>query len=749
MKKSFKYTLTNFAFIGFILSSCVPGTQDGGSTESKGGSVENTFDSVSTNYGRYLLDNPIVLSGNSNFSTSDSLAPLIGEQQRFITSNQFLFGSCSQNFGNVRDITNSFHDQLYWSYNFSQSTPFSSAIPSTLFSSSDRAYWFKDGFLKSYSNCGFENNAYYDPASNVVCLGHITTNPALFFATDPTVTYHEMGHAFNQISSNMRQRSIASTNPVQSSLGSLFYDEAGAINEGIADWYSFTMNKRAHIGEWALGRYITASRPMEEDDPLHAAGVDETTSGRLSYPAFVNYDPNNLSNKEEDVHYAGQIISHFMTEFYESVQDTSICGLDDANALRLTMHLIQETLSEKGDQTATAHGSPFLTTYRVNLDPENAYEWQSKVRLTNFREFMQTFGKYFLRTLGNPLLNMCKGTPYSQDNFEKLVDSYGLLLFRTYNDNENGITTGHLGSVTQVTPTNRIKSNLITKDFLIFDPGANAVKAFVIDSQEDIRPAIQNMLLSGQIANISSKIDGNLSYNNGNGRISPAEVVGISLNLYNNSNTTMAGIHVLANDWDHTKAKKPCNNLGDNWPSNSEGAADLTIGEGVQGGCDYVTRYNGKNNIAEPSEELAPVRLVEIAETDSTQWKSQSSLISRMGMSPNECLGGSDSKEDCFVRAIKGADHSYFSKIDPKQTWQQTVNNGLAEDNFSSSNVIFFEISPDIPHGTTFNCRMRARFSNCDDCYHDSSQNNDDYLDYEFSGAAPYQIINFSFVVLD
>jgi hypothetical protein len=640
---------------------------------------------------------------------------------------------------------------LEWSYNLSQNYGYSSSLPSGLFSSTDKPFWYKSGLLKGYSNCGVENNAYYDPAAQVVCLGHVTVSPELYFATDPTVTWHEMGHAFNHISMNFRHRAKTQTTLQSSSLGSLAYDEAGSINEGLSDWYSFMMNRRGHFAEWALGRYIAASRPMEENDLLHAPGVSETTAGRISYPAFLNYDPNNLQNTDEDVHYAGQIVSHFLTAFYKSLQDESVCGLSSDNSLNMTLHLISETLSELGDQTSTASGSVFLANYHVNLDPTNSYEWQSKVRMTNYRSFIQTFGKYFLRTLGSSAFNMCGSTSYSRDDFEKLVDSYGLLLFKTYNDDNNGILTGHAGSLTTVTSINRIKSVLIDKDHLGFDPDETAVSAFIVDKQSDIRAAMQNMILSGQIAGVSSKIDGNFGYNNGNGRISPAEVVGVSLNLHNNSNSTMAGLHILANDWDHMKGTKPCNNLGDNWPLDSEGAADLSVGEGVQGGCDYTTRYNGQDAILEPNEELGPVCLVEIAEDDSTKWKSQSTLITQMGMSPNDCLGGSDSKDDCFIRAIPGADHSFYSKLDPKKTWIESLFNDDTQSGpeLNSNNVIFFEVSPDVPHGTTFNCRMRARFTNCENCFHDADNSDDDYLDYEYSGSKPFKIINFKFTVLD
>ena len=58
--------------------------------------------------------------------------------------------------------------------------------------------------------------------------------------------------------------------------------------------------------------------------------------------------------------------------------------------------------------------------------------------------------------------------------------------------------------------------------------------------------------------------------------------------------------------------------------------------------------------------------------------------------------------------------------------------------------------------GTTFLCRFRARFTNCEDCFHDPSarpdQNvdlKDDFLAYEYSGAKPFKIFHLRFTVIN
>lgn len=773
------------------VSSLTGGSSSGSSSRSSNSTAgDNSVKSVSSNNGRYLKDNPIILSGNYNLAANENLGKYLDSSEDFITSNTTLLESCTANgvertdclaaksesnadffspnnnmwgftstssyfrqvqaFGNVRDITSRFHTDLAFSYGYGNTYSYQSAHPSDLFSSTNPAFWFKqdstfgiDGTLMTYSDCDIDDNAFFSPSRLEICLGKLSQNN-LYIVTDPTVTFHEVGHAFNQIMLNTRNLASGTSFERDTNLGYTFYDEAGGIGEGLADFFSYYMNYRGHFGEWALGRFLSASRPMEESDSLHAPGVSESSIGRVSYPDFVPYDPNFPSERLEDIHFSGAIISHFMVALIKDVSST--CNMSIADSTQRVVHIVMETFAEMGDQTALGYDG--ATEYTINHSPDHAHDWISTVNPINFRSFMQVFSKYFMYTLGNASLNQCNGAAFSQTDYESLVDDYGLLLFKTYNEDGNGLTNGASGTNTAVTASERVKSVLIDKTYLRLDSRPGKPTAFVIDDQEDISAAMDSLKASGQINSVSSMIDPNFAYNNGNGKISPGEVVGVSLSLYNNSNSTMAGVQILANDWDHTKGGKPCNIFKDAWPLDTEGAADTSTGEGVEGGCDYVTRYNGSDTATEPNEELAPVCFVEINESTSTQWYQQSKLLDKIGLDSSNCLGGSDSEEDCFVRAIKGADTSFYSIIDPKSTWAETIVNQNGVPTFNFNNVIFFEINPWIPPGTVFNCRMRARFTNCDDCFHDETTG-DNYQDYMFSGPDPFKIINFSFTVID
>ena len=780
-----------------LISGC--NQSAGGGKRKAGGGVNNSPSTVNQGYGRYLKDNPIALTGSYNIDSSTNYNLYLDSSQDFITNEQFLIGPCAANsglisecfevkkddlttdyltssdgrwafgtrtesfrqvqlYGNMRDIIDDFHNKMEWSYSFglSYSAFYNTSHPSDLFDSTKRPFWFAQnlldgtsGKLIGYSECNQENNAFFEPSSNEVCMGYVQDENDLWFVYDPTITFHEMGHAFNQIMLNTRNLASGTSFDYDTNLGYMYYDEAGSIGEGICDYFSYIMNERSHFAEWALGKFLEASRPLSEDDPLHSSGIETTFQGRLSYPTYLNYDPNEPDANIEDVHYAGQIISHFLVALTEKME--SYCTWQKADAIRFVTHVMMETFAELGDQTAQGFDSAAEST--VNLNSTSSLEWISTVNPINFRKFVQTMAKYIRKSAGNPLLNLCTNngiaTHFDQDELETLLDSYGLLLFKTYNTNGNGILTGHAAGNISVPDANRVKTVLISKDLIKIDPRQNSTKAYIIDSRNDIANAIQGLQQQGQISEVSSQIDSNFGFNNGNSQISPGEIIGLSINIYNDSNSEMAGVQILANDWDHAKNGKMCNNLGDEFPLNSEGAADLTSGEGTQGGCDYTTRYNGENSVLEPDEELAPICFVQLSDDSSTSWYQQDELMRRISLDNNNCLGGSDSEKDCFIRAIKGADNAYYSRIAPKTTWADTLADSSGIPLFNYNNVIFMEVSPWIPPGTTFNCRFRARFTNCDDCWHDSTSSYDDYLDYEFSGGEPFKIINFQFTVID
>lgn len=779
-----------------FFTSCVP---EVGQTKlrkkASDSATSNTAGSVDATYGRVLLDNPIVLSGNSTLSQTVDLSRYLSSPQVIVDdfflraegpcagletcfevkatansnsalqseSKKWAYVTTSEEFTQVNTyfhlnkIMNQFYQTIYGGYanawDFTTSN-YVTSYPQNLVDTNGNINFFWQNPYQVYAECEIAGNAYFDASKDELCFGKDAKYAQVKFAHDPTIIYHEAGHLFIHLAINLRN-SAASTLTTQS-LGAVSYDEAGAIGEGLSDFFSYYVNGRSHIGEWALGRFLKQSRPLSEDDALHPAGIGtDDASSRITYPNYLTYDPNLPEVPYEDIHYAGMIISHYLVA--QSQDFENYCGLTKAKASNAVMNLVIETLAELGD--ASGKGTDLAVTGggdnvlgRVNGSASHAKTWITHNNPITYRSFVQTFAKFVKNTLGNSSLNLCNGSQYSQDRLEQLLDRYGLLIFRTYNDyrNEADPLSGSKYSVS-VNPANRSLSTLIKKNLIKFDPTDGAAKAYVIDNRDQIGKAIAALRTRGLALDMSDQAT-NFEYNNGNGKISRGEVVGLVPNLYNDSNVTMGGIQVLANDFDHvarvldtntgTFKTRPCIfSDNDNWPTEAEGGT-------YDPSCSTATLNPNKS----ANLEVAPICLVQYNGTSSTQWITQKEFMEKLAMDSSSCLKSSE-PEACFIRAIPGADQATFSKIDPKKTWSNSLidpQTGKAP-SFKYNNVLFFEISKQIPPGTIFDCRFRIRFTNCDDCYHDPDtlRKNYDYRDNEYNGHRPFRILHFQFPIVD
>ncbi|MBF0313473.1 MAG: hypothetical protein HQK50_04900 [Oligoflexia bacterium] len=856
MKGSALVLLLALIAISFLAYSCIKKNSGGVRSVSRdsGNGNKNYWNSVDVGFGRVLHDNPRILSGNPDLQEGVDFSTFLTREQDFITTGTVLENSCSatvfeinynyyqcfkvlqasdatpllpvygrwafdpssneflevHTYYHVNKVVGKFQELLAELY--TRGNPrgaanggggnYLTSIPPNLYSS--KAYWLESE-LMVYSNCTTEESkneyAYYDPVLNYLCLPKHPDFTTLYASQDPTVIYHEVQHAFASLLFNLRGRAAAMTSAnAKLIMGLGGAHEGSALGEGLSDFVSYMMNQRTHIGEWGIG-LLGASRPMSEEDPMHIPGISRDDDSRLSYPFYVNYDPNFPKEPGEVPHYSGSIVAHFLVALVDEL--TSICGIDRGKAINYVYQAIMEALVELGD--VTAKGSSNMAAGdvdRVNmsslLDARGAYlsaQWIRAINPLNYRRFFQTFAKYMNTYLSNASIIACTSSTYNQDKLEKLLDKYGLLLFRSYNDNGNGLSAGHSGTLTKVNSINRQRSVLISKDYISLTP--ESTKAYVFDVAENMGGIVSTLRSSGLITNVSPLIPGSLHYNNGNGKISPGEIVGILPVLKNSSNSIMAGVQVLANDWDHGRLSdwtplpaaypsgdskaiysgdlKICNTFEDKFPLESEGAANTINASAtpVAGDCEYITRMNGVHkscsltqtnsaasdycslsnnemNTAQMRQEmLMPVCVVQYRDVNETKWISQKAFRESVGFDQSKCLI-SDSPFDCFVRAIPGGDQALYSKINPNSTWAKSVVAEGSLPNFASWNLLLFEINPRVPPGTTFDCRLRARFTNCDDCWHDKSRSDgDDYLDYEYSGGNPYKIIHFQFTITD
>lgn len=788
LRKNHIYSLT-IALASLVLSSCVPSNTSG--LRSRDSSNIVSSGKVGLYQGRVLADNPIILSRNSDLSESYDLNKLLSVVD--ITTNSFLTGNDScyglsycfevkenkdspsplqttdgkwafnattpsflqvNTFYHLNKITDRFYTNLNKSFGIAYTGTtrnYNTALPLT-FSPSLGKYNVGLSPLTAYADCDVADNAYFDRALGTLCFGYITDLPTVKWAQDSTVIYHETGHFFQKLQLNIRNSLVGA----RTDMGNLNYDEAAAIGEGLSDFYSYYINGRPHFAEWAAGRFLKASRPMTEDDPLHISALSTDPDQRLSYPNYLNYNPNASTVPFEDIHISGMVISHYLVALTADLQDK--CLMSKSDASDYVVHLISETLAEHGDLTTKgiegASAGRINHTNAVATLADLPSDWFRLVNPINYRTFMQTFAKNLLNTLGNPLLSKCNNGIYTRDQIESLIDQYGLLLFRTYNENRN-VSDPQSATYknTVVNSNNRKKSVLINKDLLIFDPTTNASNAFVIDNRAQILAGLSSLTSTGILTDtISNQTPNDLGFNNGNGKVSPGEVVAIALNLYNNSNSTMGGIQILANDWNHADATgKPCrfptSMSTDNWPLTAEGGVPCTTAS------------------AATATDFAPVCFMQYNDSTSTKWISQKEFRSKLALDSSMCLNSSNDK-DCFVRALKGADQAHYSKMDPKATWGTTLANpttGKAPA-LNWGNVLLFEVSKHIPPGTVIDCRLRLRFTNCDDCYHkqsvDSTKTNYsadathkidgyDFTDTELNGPAPYKIIHLQIPITD
>jgi hypothetical protein len=788
------YIKSAIVVMTLLLTSCVPSGSGGKKRSSGASGISNSPSSVAVGYGRILHDNPIILSGNASLSEDVNLSTLLKPSQDFITNSQDLSNKNCQRLSSSDDTCFSVaRDELSepiqatngkWayapeSYEFMQVQMF--ANMNSMFNKyntdlknyqsmvnigsldtsfktntlTNNEHWFQEKVV-GYAHCeDSADNAFFSPSKKIICLGYDSIFTQVKFVHDPTVLYHELGHALVLAGLNVRNKNLSQIISTEAYLGYFAYDEAKSINEGLADYFSYYMNGRPFLGEWAFGRFLELGRPMAESDPLHAPGISETNEGRLSYPTFLSYNPNTPTQKDEDVHYAGQIISHFLVAFTKDIQNR--CNYPNDSARSLTVSLILETLAYLGDLSSTGLKDETLEG-RVNHSEIYSRDWLKANKPITYRRFAQTFSRFVNSSIiQSPTI--CSN--YTEDHLEVLLDSYGLLLFKNYDFNGSLFKTSE--TIKKVNPVNRQKTVLIKKNQLFVDNRQNAAKAYIFDGYEDMNGAASSISDGLVETTLSPTIfeNGNLKYNNGNSQISPGELVGVLLNLYNNSNSDMAGVRILANDWNHMDGSSPCNNLSDNFPSESQGG--VTIASNPDCGVEYPTAPDTLN--------FAPVCFMQDSKDNGTVWVSQEEFMNSRAIEATECLGGSQNTKDCLVRAPKGADVAWYSKIEPKKTWNETFTDANGKVKFKSSNLFFLEISPSIPPGTTVNCRLRATFTNCDDCNNYLKAGNDptnvtgndytlhinsskevqgdEYKDYKYNGADPFVIINYQFTVID
>lgn len=791
-KQSKIRALMIFVCLGLLTTSCIEQAQSRRGGSGLGSPMANTQETVSANYGRVLAANPTILSGGIANEHTD-LSTLITRSPVYITNNSYLTKTCSL-IGDCLEVTENsgvsafenesrrwafpvttteflqvnayyhvskvmeeyINDVKNYSYTVLNQAAYKTAIP--LSTDIQKAFWTGSNHssLTVHADSSLKNNASFDPNNFLMSLGYVQGYKNIKMAQDASVIYHEFGHTVVDRLINHRNRSfnvencIDNPSPIcigESRLGYFAHDEGLALNEGVADYFSYFTNDRTHMGEWGLGKFVNASRPVSEDDDTHISGISTDTDARITYPDYLGYDVNNSDNsKSNDVHVDGQIISHFLVALTRELE--TYCTADIQSAKKIVFYNLSETLAELGDLSATGRdpqGSDTSTTVKnqINLDIDYASEWIKSVNPINYRRFTQAFARNVYKTTISTQQALCPLASYSQNKLEQLLDSYGLLLFRSYNNNYNT----YAEILRPVNQLNRKKTELINKNLMIKDTRSAYSAISVFDIRSSIYTSIQNQIDQSEVVTTDAR------YNNGNGVVSPGEIVGIHASVYNNSNSVMAGARVIASDWAHMQDGVPCSNLSDNFPTIAQGGKS----------CDTLTQGNYKDE-----GRIMPVCMLTYNDGTSSKLLNQHEFLKKMksdiGLLEKDCLGQGETRtqdelNNCFVKALPSANTANIPFIAPKSNWQETMKDETGQPVFNDSNIMFFEINKNLPLGTEVTCRLRMSFSNCEECYHDletqyttnefgaGQSYYDDYKDFEFAGERPFNILKINFTI--
>ena len=677
----------------------------------------------------------------------------------------------------------------------------------------------KTAQLTVQSQANIENNALYDPIKNEVQLGFMTSsvsskvpNGALI-VQDPSVLYHELGHAFMTVFLNMRNAELVSgtwrATPYQAFPLYGTYDELNSVSEGVADYFSYFMNGRTTFGAWAFGRFLASSRPITEENPLHAPGISSAIDERVSYPDLLLYYPQDPRLPVEDVHNSGMIISHYLVALTDAFK--SECMMDQDMATKHVMLLLADTFAFLGDLTGRGTDYNFTGKALVNLHKDAAYHWYYGARRITMRRFIQTFAKNVYHTMSN---NICGN--FSRPKSEQLLDMYGLLLFSNYDDNGSfsgtlsdpafrqdayvlgpgvgvkGVTLGGITasvfngsftpdmtflsttSPTKVDETHRIKSVLVPKSALTINTaGINATLS--LDDRRAYGESIAaNTLFEGRVITPSLGLAGP-EYNNNNRRVSPGEIAGLIINLVNTSSVPIGGVEILATPWAHMKVlpdpvtnsptfgmpswrTQPCSING--FPSTSEGGLATVSADGITPApcadaailpADGRRFRKPASPMNYPDKALHPVCLARINTENETRWVSQDEYRrSVLQIEDKDCLGYGTpdfSPGECLMRFIPGRDAAFLSKIDPGKNYRETVD-PQGNTTLANSVGLALEVNKWIPPGTFFTCRLRLQFSNCSDCFQ-SGVGKDEYTDIEYGGHKPFKVLDVPLTILD
>ena len=314
-----------------------------------------------TGVAKVFQPDPIVSSGNQNLSPTD----LSLDNQRVDVALSHLsgLGVLKGDYVDVRDgntasascfVEYGAHDSKN-NFSFSHSNSGFSEAMAYYYGDQLRSWLDSASYLqpaapvKIIAHCMKDDNAFFergkDSSGNIVefvCLGDSVSTHGASYADDAIVTMHELEHATTV--------HTYSTN-IYDSLGPLFYDEAGSLNEAVSDFMGLISEAPMLVSakgnpdpelfsRWALGTFGKSNNvrgahkcPMYDlsypkCDSFPAFSADKNTISYV-YPDGMGWPyANNFSSarsaflnyySEEEIHNAGVILEGALWDVYDAL----------------------------------------------------------------------------------------------------------------------------------------------------------------------------------------------------------------------------------------------------------------------------------------------------------------------------------------------------------------------------------------------------------------------------------------------
>lgn len=234
-----------------------------------------------------------------------------------------------------------------------------------------------------FPHCSLEDNSFFQRSwdekgvlEEYICLGDSLTTPGASYADDGTVIVHELQHG----------TTASNYSPTQE-LGTLFFDEAGVLNEAISDFFSLIFTNHlvpsnspldlAEFSRWALGSFSSKQNNMRGG---HSCPQYDSDAGKCgNFPQFINskekvsisytypdgvgwpYTGRSASDifasvgNPEDVHMDGVFLSTFWDIYNALLQAHANANLE---LDRLMTQLFMETLRHLPPPDSVQNRSP-------------------------------------------------------------------------------------------------------------------------------------------------------------------------------------------------------------------------------------------------------------------------------------------------------------------------------------------------------------------------------------------------------